>query len=503
MSASVTRREPSFWRPYVIAGAMILGLVLATYFAFHPRLPFSTGYRVDAVFTSSNGLRDGSPVRVAGVEVGKVVEIDRGPGATTVVTMELGDHGRPVHRDATARIRPRVFLEGGFMVELRPGSPSAPELPDRGTIPLPQTAVPVQLHQVLTAFDAPARESLRSTLDATAQALSGGGARGLRRLAPQLAPVLRDTAWVAQAAQGEQAHDLSGLVRATDRLARGLDRGPALGDLVGNLATTVDALHDRDRELAAGIRETGRVLAAAPRALRGLDEALPVVDDSVRQLTPALRSAPRALAASTRRLRELGTLVAPARHDVTVAALETALRDLPIAVARLGELFPDVKPVTDCLSSHVVPLFGATVPDGTLSTGRPVWQDFVHGLTGLSSASQNFDGNGYALRYQFALDGSTLSTATVPGLGQLVTRAPANLRSRPLPRPDGRPPVQDPDAPCSEQPRPSLDTPSGSAGFAPVPEDRAGKPHGEPLSPDNLRRVLDRKRLRRSLEGAR
>jgi virulence factor Mce-like protein len=498
MSAAA-RRAPSFWRPYVIAVAMIAGLVLVTYFAFHPRLPFSQGYRVDAVFSSSNGLRNGSPVRIAGVEVGKVVRISRGPGSTTRVTMELSDRGRPVHLDATARIRPRVFLEGGFMVDLRPGSPSAAELEEGGTIPLPQTAVPVQLHQVLSAFDAPARESFRGLLDETATALSGGGADGLKRLAPQLAPVLRDVAWVSQAAQGEQAHDLSGLVRATDRLARGLDRGPALGDLVGNLATTVDALHDRDADLGASIRETGQVLASTPRALRAVDEALPVVDESVRTLTPALRAAPRALAASTRRLRDLGTLVAPARHDVTIAALETALRDLPAATSSLGELFPAVKPVTDCLSSHVVPLFDQKVPDGELSTGRPVWQDFVHGLVGLSSASQTFDGNGYSLRYQFASDGSTLSTANVAGLGQLVTRAPSNLRSRPLPRPDRKPPKQDPDAPCSEQPLPSLETPSGPAGVQPAA--RGGKPSGEPLSPENLRRVLDRKRLRKSLEG--
>ncbi len=186
---------------------------------------------------------------------------------------------------------------------------------------------------------------------------------------------------------------------------------------------------------------------------------------------------------------------------MTIAALQTALRDLPIAVGRLGELFPTVKPVTDCLSSHVVPLFESKVPDGGLSTGRPVGQDFVHGLVGLSSASQTFDGNGYSLRYQFAIDGSSLSTANVPRLGRLVTRAPANLQSRPLPRPDRKPPAQDPEAPCSEQPQPSLETPSGSAGLEPVPEDRAGKPNGEPLSEENLRRVLDPKRLRKSLEG--
>jgi len=104
------------------------------------------------------------------------------------------------------------------------------------------------------------------------------------------------------------------------------------------------------------------------------------------------------------------------------------------------------------------------VPDGELSTGRPVWQDFAHMLVGRSSASQNFDGNGYALRYQIGLGRQTLSTANLPVLGPLTSLgAPANLRSRPLPRADRKPPPVTSSEPCSSQPVPSLETPSGSS----------------------------------------
>ena len=75
-----------------------------------------------------------------------------GPGHTTAVKMEIDGSGRPVKSDATLKIRPRLFLEGGFYVDLKPGSPSAPELKDGGTIPLPQTAVPVQFNQVLNTL---------------------------------------------------------------------------------------------------------------------------------------------------------------------------------------------------------------------------------------------------------------------------------------------------------------------------------------------------------------
>jgi phospholipid/cholesterol/gamma-HCH transport system substrate-binding protein len=490
----------AWWRPYVIAAAMAIGLVLLTFFTFNPKVPFTSGYRVDAVFSSSSGLRKGSPVRIAGVDAGKVVGLSDGPGDTTRVTMEIEEGGRPVHRDATAKIRPRVFLEGGFLIELKPGSPSAPEVPDDGTIPLPQTAVPVQFHNLLSTFDAPARDSFRTMLDGFARGLDGGGAQGLKTLAPELRPLLRDTAWVAQAMRGREGDDLSATVASMSRITRALDRDPGrLGDMVGNLATTAQAFHARDRELAATISEASGTVGSAPRAMRSVDATLPVVERSVRQLTPAMEVAPRAFRRATATIRELGGLVAPSRRTKTLAALETSLRDLPIAVQRLTELFPAVKPLTDCLSSHVVPTFSAVVPDGDHTTGDPVWQDFAHYLVGLSSASQGFDGNGYHQRYQFGIDGSTVSTERLPGVGSLVGRAPSNLRSRPVPRPDRKPPPQQPDVDCRTQPVPKLATPDGPAGLNPQRTGSGGKPI--PLTMDNLRRILSDENVKRSLKG--
>ena len=89
------------------------------------------------MFTSSNGLRPDSPVRIAGVDVGKVKQIDAQEGTdNTVVTMAIDEQGLPLHKDATAKIRPRIFLEGNFFVDLQPGSPGSAgprrRLDDRG-----------------------------------------------------------------------------------------------------------------------------------------------------------------------------------------------------------------------------------------------------------------------------------------------------------------------------------------------------------------------------------
>src|SRR5207247_10900942 len=79
-------------------------------------------------------------------------------------TFTVDDSGQPVRADAQVVIRPRLFLEGNFFLDLSPGSPSARELPSGGIIPVSDTATAVQLDQVLSALRAPIRNDLRQVL---------------------------------------------------------------------------------------------------------------------------------------------------------------------------------------------------------------------------------------------------------------------------------------------------------------------------------------------------
>src|SRR3954449_11920748 len=153
MARRTSRKERSCLTP-VTAGAILFAvLVVVTYFGFTKHVPFTHGFRLQAVFESSNNLRPGSPVRIAGVNVGKVKKVERaGSSDAAVVTMEIDKKGLPIHKDATLKIRPRIFLEGNFFVDLKPGTPGAPTLGDGDTLPIAQASTPVQLDQVLTAL---------------------------------------------------------------------------------------------------------------------------------------------------------------------------------------------------------------------------------------------------------------------------------------------------------------------------------------------------------------
>ena len=162
------------WRPgnVTIAIVFILIFTIGPYLAFTKHVPFTSyGYEVKATFANSANIANNSPVRIAGVEVGKVISSERDGDATTVSFTVSGD-GRPIHDDAYAAIRPRIFLEGNFFIELNPGSPSAPELASGGTIPVSRTSTAVQIDEVLTALQSPVRADLSRLLESYGKALT-------------------------------------------------------------------------------------------------------------------------------------------------------------------------------------------------------------------------------------------------------------------------------------------------------------------------------------------
>ena len=69
------------------------------------------------------------------------------------------------------------------------------------------------------------------------------------------------------------------------------------------------------------------------------------------------------------------------------------------------------------------------MPDGSLSTGRPVWQDFVHFLPNVAGATGSFDANG---PYTRVLAGAGTNSLTGGLLGHAA--GPSASSSAPLPR---------------------------------------------------------------------
>lgn len=480
-----------------------VALVLITFFAFTKDIPITRGYQFEAVFQSSNGLRKSSPVRIAGVEVGKVVGFRPGPGATRIVRFDVGDRGRPIHRDAILKIRPRLFLEGGYYVDLEPGSPSAPELDDGAVVPLPQTKIPVQFDQILSTFDIPVRASLRRTIAELDAALDDGGAAAAAKAAGPLGSALRDTAIVSEAARGTRDDDVSRLVAGAAKATAALaSRRQNLGALLGSLAITSQTLARESRNVRASLRGIDGLLRTAPSSLDEIVKVLPDAEGALADLRPGLRRAPKVLPQVDRLLRQLRLASRPAELPGLLDDLEPTLNALPLLSDRLTALFPLVTPVSDCVRERVVPVLTSKVDDGALSTDRPIWQEIAAATVGLSGASGGFDANGYWVRYLGTVGDQTVSTGVVPGLGSALvgTASQPILGVRPTWLGPGVEPPLRPDVPCMDNAPPNLKSRTG--GGAPMRRGGGIARKGAGVTATGLERLMKSKALRTQLRPA-
>lgn len=460
--------------PLAIAAAVILGTLAIAYYAFEKGLPFSHPFTVSAVVSDSVNVRPGSPVRVAGVDVGSVQSVSPA-GDATRITFTVGSKGLPLHTDATVRIRTRLVLEGGYYLDLSPGTPGAPHLRDGGTIPLSHTSSPVQFYRVLSIFTTDVRAHLTSTLASLAQGLSprpgeslaDSGAGGLKQAIPTLTPLAEDTAIVTRALQGTRPGDVGTLLRSGASLSQMLASNSAqLADLVRGLDVTSRALISSDDALAQSVSGLDATVKASSPALEAVDHALPPVGSLAGVLLPSLSAAPPLLDHLTTTAGQLATALAPAQRQQLLTSLQATFQQLPSVLNQLASIFPLSSAISDCLRTRVLPVLNESVPDGTLSTGKPVWQDFLHALPGIAGASGNFDANGHYSRVvlgggAYLRDPQTGTVASVPAGNSAL------LGARPVWFGDLKPSDFRPDAKCTAQPPTSLASPTAPPDLEP------------------------------------
>lgn len=426
------------------AGVLAIVLIaVASFFGLTRTNPFADPFTVKAVFDDSAGLDARSPVRIAGIDVGKVAGVRPLAGGRSEVELELEPRGLPLHTDAELMAEPRVFFEGSFFVDLSPGSPSAPELEHGELIPREQTSTAVRFGDVLSTLEADTRADLQTLLREVERALDGGGARGLRRTIPQLEPAYRDLSLVSDALLGlEPLRDLGRGLRGTQRTVAALAEDErALRGLVSGAAATFHALAREDRALAASVPALRDALRTGHPALASLNGALPELRSFARAALPGVRRLAPATGAALPFLRQARALVSPVELPRTARALRRSaprlVRLVEVTVPLLGQL----RAASRCVDRVLVPFITSDFPDPDFpansgSVNHKVQRSFV----GLAGESRMVDAN------------QSFFHASV---------VPAPTRVRPAPPPDGgsQPPPRRPDIPCETQDPPNLEAP--------------------------------------------
>jgi phospholipid/cholesterol/gamma-HCH transport system substrate-binding protein len=462
------------------AGIVALVLIaIGTYFAFSKDLPFTRGYQIKAVFENSNLVQPRSPVRIAGVDVGKVVKVERYKDTKlSVVTMEIQDGGRPVRDDATAKVRPRLFLEGNFYVDLEPGTPQGRELDDGDTLPAAQTANPVQLDQVLTALQSDTRESLQETFKGLGTALSSKptpeedadqdpsvegltGAQALNLSLENSEEALRGSAIVNEALQGEAPRDLSRIIRGVARLSEGLTEDEAaLRDLISNFNTTMATTASRAPELERTVKLLGPTAANARRGFASIGRALPPTRAFAREILPGIRETPATMDAATPWLDQAYPLLGPRELGGLLDELEPATGDLAGLTHESVSFLRQVHAFNRCVNEVLLPTGRIEVDDGPHSAGVENYKEFWYAMVGQAGEGQSFDGNGPWLRLASPGGAQTITSGKTtydrqPSFAR-VTEPP--LETRPA-YPGELPPLRR-DVPCHRNPVPDVNGPA-------------------------------------------
>jgi phospholipid/cholesterol/gamma-HCH transport system substrate-binding protein len=424
------------------AGILALAVLgVLAFFGFTKANPFANPYELQAVFDNVTNLKPRSPVRIAGVEIGKVKKIDpitEGEGAAKV-TMELKDKALPIHRDAQLKIRSRIFLEGNFFVDIRPGSPTAPELEDGSTIPVQQTAAPVQFGELVSVLQHDTREDLQTFLREYAKGLSGKGAAGFNQSIKHWEGAYRAGSLANDATLGQDpARDLQRVLRGQARTFRALSRDEeSLKDLVTDFNTTAAAFAAEDAALEASVPALRDTVVQGQTALASLDAALPTLRAFANDALPGVRSSGPTLDLAIPFIRQARKLVSPAELRGAAAELRRWMPSLVSLNIRSRAVASQGRQLSACTNEVLVPFMGDRIPSvEEKNNNQQVRYQIQRTFPGLSGESRLADGVGQAFHAQ-----------AVPEAPRVQPAPPLNIN---------QPPPRRPDVPCETQEKPNL-----------------------------------------------
>jgi phospholipid/cholesterol/gamma-HCH transport system substrate-binding protein len=340
----MNKQVPSLGKILVMVGFALscFGLLLFLWLAFGGPTPLKPkGYRFKVSFGEATQLAHEADVRISGVPVGKVKDIQtNSQTGRSDATIELKPEYAPLPSNARAILRQKTLL-GETYVELTPGSASAKKIPDNGRLAQGQVADTVELDEILRTFDPKTREAFQNWIETQAESIDGRGA-DLNAALGNLAPFAQDTEKVLRVLNGQKA---------------------AVRQLVRNTGEVFTALSERDGQLASLITNSNRVFSTTAQRNQDLQDAFKALPTFEKESSTTLV-----------RLSRFSQNANPVVTDLRPAAKELS----PTLIAA-SKLAPDLKGFFRSLG----PLIDAS------KKGLPATQQFLDELHPLLAA---FDG---------------------------------------------------------------------------------------------------------------
>ena len=264
----MNKEAPTLGRILTMVGFALscFGLLLFLWLAFGGSIPLAPrGYQFHVEFPEATQLAKEADVRISGVPVGKVKDLqpDVKTGLTNA-TIELDAKYAPVPRDARAILRQKTLL-GETYVELTPGSRGNKKmaLKEDGTLPRGNVAPTVQLDEIFRAFNPKTRLAFQQWMIRSSEAFAGRS-EDINNALGNLGPTVDDANSLVQVLNSQQG---------------------AVRNLVKNTGVVFAALSARHGQLSSLIRNSNVVFGVTARqnaALKATFEVLPTFEQESR-----------------------------------------------------------------------------------------------------------------------------------------------------------------------------------------------------------------------------
>ena len=336
------KQAPTVGRILVMVGFALscFGLLLFLWLAFGGPIPFQPkGYQFRIEFPNATQLAQEADVRISGVPVGKVKSITPKNGETEA-TIQLDPKFAPIPKDAKAILRQKTLL-GETYVELTPGHPDSPKVPEGGMLAVTQVAPSVQLDEIFRTFDPRTRAAFQVWMQDQARAIVGRGS-DISNALGNLPGFETDTNTLLQILNTQQG---------------------AVQRLVADTGVVFDALTERDGQLASLITNSNRVFQTTAQRNNDLQQIFTVLPTFERQSQITLERLNQFAHFTNPLINELR----PAAQEIspTLIELEQISPDLVHLFRNLGPLVTASKaglPATDQFLNDLRPLLGQLSP---------------------------------------------------------------------------------------------------------------------------------------------
>lgn len=386
----------------VLFALSCIGLLLFLWVSFGGTIPFGAqGYRVNVSFPNAQDLATQADVRIAGVSVGKVVATQLDPkGNRTMATLQLQKQYTPIRQDTQAILRTKTIL-GETYVQLLPGSPRSPPVPDGGTLARSHVMPTTQLSDIFNAFDPTTRHAFQVWQQQLAKAINGND-QNLNDVLGNLPSFAADATDILQVLDVQHAATVS-LIQNGGTVfgALGQDQ-TALRNLITSAETTFATTAANNNALAKTfqvfptfLNETKATMAKLNTFSVNTDPLIKQLVPVAQQLKPTLRSVQELSPPLRHLFTNLGPLITVSKTGLP--AVSEILTGADPLLAATGSFLEQLNPILSWLSLH-----------------QQLVSDFIsNGGAAMAATTTSFAGSspGHYLRQESPTGPETLSFA--------------------------------------------------------------------------------------------